>query len=86
MDTTDKLLRRGGFHLQKWLTNDPEVLATIPVEDKSLRFIDLSENKLPTDRAFGVTWDAQEDVFSLKALKQERATTKRTILSQSFSV
>ena len=27
-----ELLLRGGFHLQKWLTNDPEVLATIPVE------------------------------------------------------
>ena len=85
-DTTDKLLRREGFHLQKWLTIDPEVLASIPVEDTSLRFIDLSENKLQTDQAFGVTWDAQEDVFRFNALKQERATTKRTILSQSFSV
>ena len=25
-----ELLRRGGFHQHKWLTNDPEVLATIP--------------------------------------------------------
>ena len=25
-----ELLRRGGFHLHKWLTNDPQVLATIP--------------------------------------------------------
>ena len=27
-----ELLLRGDFHLQKWLINDPEVLATIPVE------------------------------------------------------
>ena len=57
-----------------------------PVEDRSPRFLELSENKLPTDRALGVTWDAQEDVFRFNALKREAATTKRTILSQAFSV
>ena len=45
-----KLLRRGGFHLHKWLTNDPDVLATIPEEDRSPRFLELSENKLPINR------------------------------------
>ena len=48
------LLRRGGFHLHKWLTNDPDVLATIPEQDRSPIFLELSENKLPTDRALGV--------------------------------
>ena len=81
-----ELLRCGGFKLHKWVTNDPNVLATIPVEDRSPRFLELSENKLPTDRALGVTWDAREDVFRFNALKQEPATTKRTILSQAFSV
>ena len=40
-----ELLLRGGFYLQKWLINDPEVLATIPVdsEDRSPRFLELSE-------------------------------------------
>ena len=42
--------------------------------------------QLPTDRALGVTWDAQEDVFMFNALKREAATTKRSILSQAFSV
>ena len=46
----------------------------------------MCENKLPTDQALGITWDAQEDVFKFNALKQEPATTKRTILSQAFSV
>ena len=65
---TKKLLRPGGFKLHKWLTNDPNVLDTIPVEDRSPRFLKLCENKLPTDRAIGVTWDAQEDVFRFNAL------------------
>jgi len=81
-----ELLRRKGFHLHKWLTNDPEVLATTPVEDRSPRFLELSENKLPTDRALGVTWDAQEDLLRFNALRREPATTKRTVLSQAFSV
>ena len=81
-----ELLRRESFKLHKWLTNDPNVLDTIPVEDRSPRFLELCENKLPTDRALGVTWDVQEDVFKFNALKQEPATTKRTILSQVFSV
>ena len=81
-----ELLRREGFKLQKWLTNDPKVLDTIPLEDRSPSFLELCENKLPTDRALGVTWDGQEDVFNFNAPKQEPATTKRTILSQAFSV
>ena len=68
------------------LTNDPEVLATNPVQDRSPRFLELSENKLPPDRALGVTWDAQEDLFRFNALRKEPATTKRTVLSQAFSV
>ena len=42
-----ELLRCGGFKLHKWLTSNPNVLATIPVEDRSPRFLELSENNLP---------------------------------------
>ena len=42
-----ELLSSGGFKLHKWLTNNPNVLATIPVEDRSPRFLELSENNLP---------------------------------------
>ena len=45
-----ELLRRGGFRLHKWLKNDPDVLAIIPEQDRSPRFLKLSEDKLPTDR------------------------------------
>ena len=36
-----ELLRRGGFRLHKWLTNDPEVLATIPEQYRSPRFLEI---------------------------------------------
>ena len=81
-----ELLRRGGFRLHKWLTNDQEVLATIPEQDRSPRFLELSENKLPTDRALGIVWDAEDDVLKFTGLQGDAGTTKRKILSQVFSV
>ena len=81
-----ELLRRGGFRLHKWLTNDPEVLATIPEQDRSPRFLELSEDKLPTDRTLGITWDVQEDVLRFTGLSGDPGTTKRKILSQAFAV
>ena len=72
-----ELLRRGGFRLRKGLTNDPEVLATIPEQDRSPRFLELSEDKLPTDRALGITWDAQEDVFKFNGIKGDQSTTEK---------
>ena len=56
------------------------------MEDRSPRFLELSENRLPTDRALGVRWDAREDLFRFNALRKEPPTTKRTVLSQAFSV
>ena len=76
-----ELLRHGGFHLHKWLTNDPEVLATILEQDRSPRFLDLIEN-----RALGITWDAHEDILKFTSLKGDPGTKKRKALSQAFLV
>ena len=48
-----ELLLRGGFYLQKWLIKDPEVLATIPVEDRSPRFLELTENTVTNRPCIG---------------------------------
>jgi len=81
-----ELLLRGGFRLHKWLTNDPDVLATIPEQDRSPRFLELSEDKLPTDRTLGVIWDSQDDVLRFTRLKGDPGTTKQKIFSQAFSI
>ena len=62
-------LSRGGFWLHKWLTNDPDILTTIPEQDRSPRFLELSEDKLQTDRTLGVIWDSQEDLLQFTGLK-----------------
>ena len=61
-----ELLRRAGFRLHKWLTNDPDVLATIPEQDISPRFIELSKDKLPTDRTLGVIWEFPNDMIQVR--------------------
>ncbi|CAB4029641.1 Hypothetical predicted protein [Paramuricea clavata] len=81
-----ELLRREGFYLHKWLTNDPEVLATIPSEERSLKLLELTGGKLPTDRALGLIWDAEEDTLKFTGPAGTPGKTKRQILSQSFSI
>ena len=81
-----ELLPRGGFRLHKRLTNYPDVLATIPEQDRSPQFLELSKDKLPTDRTLGVIWDAQEDMLQFTVQKDDPGTMKRKILSQVLSV
>ena len=68
------------------MANDAEVLQTISEQDRSPRFLELSENKLPTDRALGNIWDAEEDMLKFTGLSGEAGTTRRKILGQAFSV
>ena len=59
-----ELLHRGCFRLHKWLTNEPDVLATITEQDGSPRFLELSENKLPTDRPLGDPGTTKRKIWS----------------------
>ena len=61
-------------------------MATIPEQDRSPQFLELSEDKLPTDRTLDVIWDAQEDMLQFTGLKDEPGTMKRKILSHAFFV
>ena len=68
------------------MTNDAEVLQIIPEQDTSPRFLELGENKLPTERALGIIWDAEEDMLTFTVLNGDAFTTRRKILGQAFSV
>ena len=71
-----ELLCHGDFHLHKWVTNDQDVFATTPEQDGSPRFLEMSEDKLPTDRTLGVIWDPPEDMLRFTGLKGDPGTTK----------
>jgi len=59
------LLKQGGFHLTKWLSNNRNVLASIPVAERSMSAaLDLSPDL--TERVLGVLWDVDKDLFGFK--------------------
>ncbi|XP_050978835.1 uncharacterized protein LOC127173179 [Labeo rohita] len=77
------LCKKGGFHLQKWVTNSPKVFALIPsnIRAVSLENMDLDRDQFPVERALGMQWCVQGDTFSFRTAVQERPHTRRGILS-----
>ena len=76
----------GGFRIHKWMTNDAEVLQTIPEQERSPRFLELSEKKLPTDRTLGIIWDAEEDMLKFTGLSGDAGTTRRKAKRSQFGI
>lgn len=75
------VLQNGGFRLTKWISNDRQVLQTIPVTERASSVIDLGSNDLPMERALGVLWDAEADKFGFKVAAKSKPATRRGILS-----
>ncbi|XP_077966916.1 uncharacterized protein LOC144420936 [Styela clava] len=78
--TTD-LLATGGFHLTKFLSNEPEVLQCVPEEDKApvAHALELADDAV--SRTLGLNWNAATDQFVVIVRIQERPPTRRGILS-----
>ena len=54
-----------GFHVRKWISNEPEVIADVAEEDRASE-IDLEKRELPTTRTLGVLWAATDEEFSFR--------------------
>ncbi|XP_042243338.1 uncharacterized protein LOC121880250 [Homarus americanus] len=82
------LLSLGGFKLTKWISNDKEVLNTIPFESRhaGLKEVNLGCEDLPTERALGVMWDLKGDQFAAKVQFPTRSATKWGLLPVVSSV
>ena len=51
-----------GFHMRKWISNEPDVIADI-VEGDRASDIDLEKRELPTTKTLGVLWAATDYFF-----------------------
>lgn len=76
-----ELLSRGGFRLTKWISNDRNVLATVPVSERAASVVDLDLEDLPVERTLGVQWDMETDDFKFRIMDEGKAPTRRGILS-----
>ena len=62
------------------------MLASVPESERAESVVNLDFDKLPVERALGVQWNVQEDVFSFCIVSRKKATTQQGILSDVSSM
>ncbi|XP_068684275.1 uncharacterized protein [Montipora foliosa] len=76
-----ELCAKGGFNLTKFMSNNREVLAAIPVEKRADPTLDFTLHQLPVDRALGLRWHIESDTFGFKVVNLDKGDTMRGVLS-----
>ncbi len=78
----------GGFKIGKFCSNSSKVLGSIAQEDRSteLHAHSLDHQELPIERALGVFWDVNQDIFSYSINMKQKPLTRRGLLSMTASV
>ena len=80
IDQLRNLLKSGGFHLTKFLSNNQRVLSSIPQKDLAPS-VDLDRDCLPAQKALGVYWNPSSDRLMMKVDVKQRPCTRRGLLS-----
>ena len=64
---------RRGFHLTKFICNRRRVLNTVPEEERSKNvcIVDLNSEQLQIERALGVQWLVESDVFGFRIILKD---------------
>lgn len=75
IEDTKEMCRRGGFKLHKITSSHKEVIETIPIEDRAegIQNIDLDKESLPMERALGVQWCIENDLFQFRIVLKDRS-------------
>ena len=86
--TQQALLEGGGIRLHKFASNSPDVMAAFPKDDLagSLQDFDLTRNGPTMQRSLGVSWDIQTDMFTFHVNEEEKANTRRGVLSTVHAI
>ncbi|KAJ8024616.1 hypothetical protein HOLleu_34563 [Holothuria leucospilota] len=75
-----ELLRRGGFRLTKWFSNNKDVMSVIPPSERAESVVDLDLDHLPIEKILGMWWDMDVDNFSFKMSTRDVPLTRRGLL------
>ena len=80
--------QNGGLRLTKFISNNHSLLQAFPTSNISPKSteINLSVNDIPIERAFGILWNPETDIFHIKYTLKSVLTTKRGILSLISSI
>ncbi len=81
-------LSSGGFHLIKFVSNNLDVLRSIPSKEcsKEMARRDLDCEDLATERALGVQWNVETDQFQINIVMKDIPIARRGILSSVSSL
>ena len=84
IQNVSKMCSDGGFRLTKFISNELQVLSSIPTEDKGrgVKNVNTSDEvDLPTEKALGICWNIGKDTFGFKTNLGEKPLTRRGMLS-----
>ena len=88
IDNLTNLLKKGGFHMTKWVSNSSNVMQTIPESDRAP--VECDSLQLPSQgsaiRALGLLWSIKEDVLQFKTEYKQSVSNRRCILSITNSI
>ena len=88
VEQATNLCKKGNIRLHKFLSNDTEVINSIPPSERaaSLATVGLELDALPIERTLGLRWDVKQDCFVFKVSLKQKPCTRRGILSSVMSV
>ncbi|RUA05619.1 MAG: hypothetical protein DSY43_04230, partial [Gammaproteobacteria bacterium] len=86
VDQLRKLLSKGGFRLTKWISNSRNVIESVPESERASSVKDLDLDRLPMERALGILWNVETDMFCFKTTIKDSPLTRRGVLSVISSV
>ena len=78
----------GGLKLTKFVGNTEKIIASFAEEDraKEVKNLTLGQDKLPIERALGITWCIESDAFKCRIELKDNPCTRRGILSTVSAV
>ncbi|XP_071111155.1 uncharacterized protein [Haliotis cracherodii] len=80
------LMKMGGFHLHKWISNSEVVMKSIPESERAVSSKSLDLNEISTIRALGLKWNIVSDTFVFDPRIHNSARTKRGLISMVSSI
>ncbi|XP_006817261.1 uncharacterized protein LOC102809485, partial [Saccoglossus kowalevskii] len=88
IESCSQLCAKGGFKLHKFASNDKRVVENIPVDlrAKDIQSFDICHDNLPVERALGVYWCLESDIFQFRIKIKDKPFTRRGILSTVSSI
>ncbi|KAL6479012.1 hypothetical protein MHYP_G00124450 [Metynnis hypsauchen] len=80
---SQKLCKRGGLRLHKFVSNKKEVLDIVDASERATTAepLDLSLNQRPAGRTLGIQWSIENDTFSFDVDLKDQPSTRCGILS-----